>query len=52
LFTGKENGIIAGEMQRQQAVIFRNLQPECSAVERFRLFNVADRETAKRFTVF
>ena len=30
-----ENIIAAGEMQRQQAIRFRNLEPKCAAVEFF-----------------
>jgi len=32
-----QNVIVAGEVQRQQSMRFRNLQPKCFAVELFRL---------------
>ena len=46
-----ENVIAAGEMQRQQAIRFRNLEPKCAAIEFFGLLNVVGRKTTKRFAI-
>jgi hypothetical protein len=47
-----QNVIVAGEVQRQQSVRFRNLQPKCFAVELFRLSDVVSRKTTKCFAGF
>ena len=47
-----QNVIAAGEVQREQAVRLRNLQPKCLATKFFRLLDVIDRKTAECFAIF
>src|SRR5438067_2283490 len=43
--------ILNGEVQPQQVIRLRNLQPKRGAVELFRLLDVIDRKTIERFAL-
>ena len=47
-----EDIIATGEVQREDAVRFRNVQAECCRIEFFCLGNVSRRKTAECLTIF